>query len=680
MSEPTTPPATEPSDEPDAGQDSQQPAPPPPFVRATPAADRTVLASADEVAAAIAASAASAAPAAPPADADPFAAAAPPAADPFAAPPADPFLSQPPPPPPAFVASGNGSADALVGVQLNELFEVVRFIAEGGMGRVYEGRNIASGEHVAIKVILSQYAADAQFMALFRREASALEKIGHDSLVKYRALAYDRGRNINYLVIEYVDGPSMAHVLTGDAADPALALRVLRRLALGLHAAHEAGVIHRDLSPDNVLLPSGNIERAKIIDFGIAKDNNPGQKSVVGEAFAGKFGYAAPEVFGKYGRKIGPPTDIYSLALVIAAFARGAPVDMGITIVDALDARAIVPDLSDIAPDLRAILERMLAPDPADRYQTMEEVAEAADPRGVSMFGPSSAAAAPASPAFVRAETTAPPSPPAKSRTPLFAGIGAVLLLAGVGGYFALSGSDGAPPPVDVAGALPEDTAGVPPAGAAPSASASTAPWASAAPQIAALLKALPCSDVRITGTPSAGQVTLAGWRSSATVMPASAAGWRLESSQVGAVSAPSAASCRLVDQLRRAANTPAEHGFSMPGSRQLPASSLPSDGSGNVIIDLQVRDQPPGRLLLASIDDRATSSDGLVVSGDLDDIGQSLNAIAYEPKPNRYLMVMIASPTRLPEVTAAGPPPSLAQTCASGGCTLTSGWIEVTR
>ncbi|WP_207789976.1 serine/threonine-protein kinase, partial [Sandarakinorhabdus oryzae] len=409
------------------------------------------------------------------------------------------------PPPPMFVASGPGAADALVGVQLNDLFEVVRFIAEGGMGRVYEGRNIASGERVAIKVILGQYASDEQFMALFRREASSLEKIGHDALVKYRALAYDRAKNINYLAIEYVDGPSMAHVLNGTPADPALVKRVLRRLAQGLHTAHEMGVIHRDLSPDNVLLPGGNIERAKIIDFGIAKDNNPGEKSVVGDAFAGKFGYAAPEVFGKYGRKIGAWTDIYSLGLVIVALARGTPQDMGITIVDALEARESVPDLSDLSPDLQPIIAKMLAPDPANRFQTMDEVADACDPRGSRHFTGTSPAPAPTTdaPAFVKASATTPPVEKPKGKLPIPAiAVGVVVLLGGVG-WLALKPSA---PPAATTQTAPAEPATAP-ADAGAGAVASAADWATSAPQVFAALAQMRCSDVRIDGQPQGGRV-----------------------------------------------------------------------------------------------------------------------------------------------------------------------------
>lgn len=638
-----------------------RPQPPP----APAGGERTVIASPDVLAAALAGKATPPPQppgATPPAD-DPFGTGGPVAGPQPTVPPA-PFV--PPPPPPAFVAAGPGSADALIGVQLNDLFEVVRFIAEGGMGRVYEGRNIASGERVAIKVILGQYAADEQFMALFRREASALEKIGHDALVKYRALAFDRGRNINYLAIEYVDGLSMADALTGQPAEPALVKRVLRRLALGLEAAHEAGVIHRDLSPDNVLLPGGNIERAKIIDFGIAKDNNPGQKSVVGEAFAGKFGYAAPEVFGKFGRRIGPWTDIYSLGLVIAAFARGTPVDMGITIVDALEARETVPDLSDVAPELQAILARMLAPDPAQRFQTMAEVADATDPRG--------SANAPAPPAFVKADAAPAAAPaPRKSGVPMAAIAAGAAAVLGVGGWLALSGT---PEETAVVADVPA-TDGPAPA-PAPDPVASAAAWATSAPQVTAALKALPCTDVRIVGQPQGGRVQLAGWRAQATALPASIAGWQIDGANVAVVAAPAAETCRIIDSIRAAAASDPQSAFAMPGSQMQSLASLPRGSGGTVLLDLQLTDRPGGRTLLASIDDRATSASQRVVSGDVDEAGIDPSAIPFEAKPARYLLVLVASRQKLPTATAAGAAAGMADACRNGACRLTSGWIEV--
>ncbi len=622
--------------------------------------------------------------------ADPFGDAAPSEAPVFAPPPA--FVPPPSAPPVAASAPGgafiHGTPGGLVGMHLNDLFEIVRFIAQGGMGEVYEGRNLASNEKVAIKVILPQYAADESFMALFRREASALERIGHDSLVKYRTLAFDRTNRINYLAIEYVSGPSMADVLTGDPADPATVKRVLKRLATGLGAAHDAGVIHRDLSPDNLLLPDGNVERCKIIDFGIAKDTNPGEKSVVGEAFAGKFGYAAPEIFGKFKRQVGPWTDVYSLALVMIAYARGAPLDMGVTIVDALEARDTVPDLSSIAPDLQPVFAKMLAPDPAERFRSMDEVIAALDaPPGTfaaatSPFGGGTTAPPPRettdAPAFVRAATVAPPpagSEVEPNRTPMFAGIGvAVLLVAGVGGYFAFGGK------APEATAPPTETASAPAAAAAAAPATATPDWATARPAVLAALAALPCSDIHVTETPSGKTVHLAGWHPASVPIPATAGGLTLDSSDTAAVAQPAAATCALVGKIHAAVPAGNTVGFGVDAKQMLSIATAPKGPSGGPTANLAPVGQPAGlaNLQITMIDDSGSpaakdwvSSAG-VASGDL-------RQLEFDPKPSRFLAVLVASDGKPAPVTAAGAQ-GVASACGGGRCALTSGWVEITR
>src|SRR5205823_1442271 len=87
----------------------------------------------------------------------------------------------------------------------------------------------------------------------------------------------------------------------------------------------DRGIIHRDLSPDNIILPEGDVDRAKLIDFGIAKSANPGDATVIGSAFPGKFSYAAPEQVGLFGGQVDARSDIYSLGPVLAAAAPRAP-------------------------------------------------------------------------------------------------------------------------------------------------------------------------------------------------------------------------------------------------------------------------------------------------------------------------------------------------------------------
>lgn len=261
-----------------------------------------------------------------------------------------------------------------VGDILNHIFEVRRFIARGGMGEVFEGANVITDERVAIKVMLPALAADEHVITLFQREARTLTSLHHEAVVQYRVLAQEPQLGVLYIVTEYIDGTNLADVLGTIAPTPEDLLALLRRLASGLQAAHLLGAVHRDVSPDNILLGGGRLDRARIIDFGIAKDLDPGTATIVGDGFAGKLGYVAPEQLGDFGRRLGPWTDVYSLGLVMLAVAGGRDVAMGGSLVDAVDKRRAGPDLSVAPPRLRPLLERMTRADPAERLGSMDAV------------------------------------------------------------------------------------------------------------------------------------------------------------------------------------------------------------------------------------------------------------------------------------------------------------------
>ncbi len=101
-----------------------------------------------------------------------------------------------------------------------------------------------------------------------------------------------------------------------------------RRLAGALDAAHRAGVIHRDISSDNVILPDDNPQKAKIIDFGIARSQRTGEGTIIGDGFAGKYNYVSPEQLGLAGGEVTAKSDIYSLGLVLAEALRGRPINI----------------------------------------------------------------------------------------------------------------------------------------------------------------------------------------------------------------------------------------------------------------------------------------------------------------------------------------------------------------
>src|SRR5690348_3153471 len=259
----------------------------------------------------------------------------------------------------AFSAAASGRDAARqttveIGEVLGHTYRIEEFLAKGGMGAVYRARHTILETVHAIKIILAQFASDPQVVALLSQEAKALSKVKSDAVVEYQGLFLDEhGRR--YLVMEFADGPSLARVLQDRRFSPAEVRQLRDRLALGLAAAHDKGVFHRDISPDNVILPGGRVENAKIIDFGIAKHADTGEKTIIGGDFAGKYSFASPEQAGMYGGKVDARADIYSLGLVLAACAigHGGKLAMGDSPASVFRARETVPDLSAVPAELR---------------------------------------------------------------------------------------------------------------------------------------------------------------------------------------------------------------------------------------------------------------------------------------------------------------------------------------
>jgi serine/threonine-protein kinase len=302
-----------------------------------------------------------------------------------------------------------------IGTRLNGIYEIERLIAAGGMGEVYKGRAIQTGDAVAIKMIRPELAQNENALTLFRKEAAALHNLYNEAIVRYYVFTIDPATQSPYLAMEFVDGQALSDRITQGPMGFEEADILRRRIATGLHAAHLIGITHRDVSPDNIILPGGNVARAKIIDFGIAKSSLMGEGTVIGSGFAGKYNYVSPEQLGLEGAEVTPKSDIYSLGLVLAGALAGRPLDMGGTQMQVLEKRRRVPDLGGVDARMRPLLARMLAPNPDDRPADMAEVA-AWMPKGVKTAG----------------TATAPP------RSPLAAigGVCALLLLAG-GGFYA---------------------------------------------------------------------------------------------------------------------------------------------------------------------------------------------------------------------------------------------------
>lgn len=283
------------------------------------------------------------------------------------------------PPPPAPGARPDAAPDLQVtgvatGTQINNTYEIEQLISAGGMGEVYRGRNIHNGEPVAIKIVLPSLAHDPKIVALFQKESTVLSRLSHEAIVRYHVFTKDPAIGRPCLIMEFVEGvPLSDRVERGPLPLDEVTL-LLRRLASGLDKAHGVGVVHRDLSPDNVILEGGMVDHAKIIDFGIAKSASIGGGTLLQGQFAGKFNYVSPEQLGAFGGVVDGRSDIYSLGLLIAAAARGKVLDMGASIVDAVQSRQGVPELSAVPPALLPLLTHMLQPDPALRPATMADV------------------------------------------------------------------------------------------------------------------------------------------------------------------------------------------------------------------------------------------------------------------------------------------------------------------
>ncbi|ARE41195.1 serine/threonine protein kinase [Rhodovulum sp. P5] len=278
-------------------------------------------------------------------------------------------------------APNRNSGKLPIGTLINNNYRIDQVLKSGGMGEVYRGIEIHTGDPVAIKAILKERADDAEAGLMFKREARTLRQLSDETIVRYYNYVPDPHLQRYFLVMEFIEGvPLKDYIAEHGALSVEEVLTLLARLAKGLAAAHAKEVIHRDLSPDNVMLARGRVEEARLIDFGIAKSTVVKEGTIDGR-FAGKIKYAAPEQLGHFDGKVTQVTDIYGLGLLIAAAAIGKPLDMGTTFVEAVQTRQSVPDLSEAPPELRPILSYMLEPDPAARPPSMLDVkAMAEDP------------------------------------------------------------------------------------------------------------------------------------------------------------------------------------------------------------------------------------------------------------------------------------------------------------
>jgi serine/threonine-protein kinase len=257
------------------------------------------------------------------------------------------------------------------------LYEVKGILGRGGMGIVLKAHDVALHRNVAIKVLLAPLAAHGAARRRFLREARAAAAVVHEHVVAVHAV--DEARGLPYLVMEYVPGRSLQERLDRDG--PLSLTEVLRigmQTAAGLAAAHAQGLVHRDVKPANILLENG-VERVRLTDFGLARavaDAALTQSGVV----AGTPQYMAPEQ--ARAEAVDHRADLFSLGSTLYAMCTGHPPFRAESAVAVLrrvsdDPPRPVRELNPDVPEwLAAIIARLHAKDPAQRYQSAAEVAD----------------------------------------------------------------------------------------------------------------------------------------------------------------------------------------------------------------------------------------------------------------------------------------------------------------
>ena len=178
----------------------------------------------------------------------------------------------PAPTPAPAPAQPGAKFDALVGTTLAERYEIVRRIGEGGMGAVYEARHSIIGKRVAIKVLLEKFLENEELIARLLQEARLASSIGHQNIVDVTDFGTTRDGRA-FVVMEFLEGEPLSELIMRDAPLPVeRSLAIVKQVARALGAAHDKGIVHRDVKPENVyLVRRGDLDFVKVVDFGVSK-------------------------------------------------------------------------------------------------------------------------------------------------------------------------------------------------------------------------------------------------------------------------------------------------------------------------------------------------------------------------------------------------------------------------
>jgi serine/threonine-protein kinase len=261
----------------------------------------------------------------------------------------------------------------VVGELIAERYELEELVGTGGMSSVYRANDRLLDRKVALKVLHQQYTDDEEYVERFRREARSVAQLSHPNIVT----VIDRGEadGRQFIVFEYVDGENLKSVVNANGAMPVeTAVSLAHQVARALAFAHEHGLVHRDVKPQNVLLNGDG--RAKVTDFGIARSLDVQHGMTQTGTVLGTSDYIAPEQ--AQGQQVSAQTDVYSLGVVLYELLTGEVPFAGENFVAVAMRHINEPAPSvrerrpDVSPRLDAALQRAMAKDPRDRFPSMD--------------------------------------------------------------------------------------------------------------------------------------------------------------------------------------------------------------------------------------------------------------------------------------------------------------------
>jgi serine/threonine-protein kinase len=279
------------------------------------------------------------------------------------------------------------TSDPLIGETLAGKYSIEELIKTGGMGSVYRGKHVLMDKRVAVKVLRPSLAVDDDVVARFSREAKAASRISHPHAVNVTDFG-ESENGVVFLVMEYLDGQTLKEVIKQDGAMSLdRTAEIVRQVAGALDAAHDQGVIHRDLKSDNIMLSQTNGgDWAKVLDFGIAKIQQPeGVRDIditAANLVIGTPQYMSPEQCSQSG-PIDKRSDVYSFGIIVYEMLAGRVPFTGEspTLIMMKQVQDEPPSISEARPDLPVavaqIISRALAKQPDDRFQSAGELSQA---------------------------------------------------------------------------------------------------------------------------------------------------------------------------------------------------------------------------------------------------------------------------------------------------------------